>query len=62
MIANLVPGGRRQGHGSLNRSPWHEATLFQADRFLTSLGYFQGKPTIQVDQNAVLKRQLPAGP
>ena len=50
-----------QGHGFFNRSPWHEATLFQADRFLASLGYLQGEPTIEVDKDAVLKRQLPAG-
>jgi acetyl esterase len=51
-----------QGHGFFNRSPWHEATLFQADKFLASLGYLQGEPTIEVDRNAVLKRQLPEGP
>lgn len=51
-----------QGHGFFNRSPWHEATLFQADKFLSSLGYLQGEPTITVDQEAVLKRQLPEGP
>lgn len=51
-----------QGHGFFNRSPWHEATLFEADRFLASLGYLQGEPTIQTDRDAVLKRQLPKGP
>lgn len=51
-----------QGHGFFNRSPWHEATLFQADKFLASLGYLQGAPTIQTDRDAVLKRQLPEGP
>lgn len=51
-----------QRHGFFNRSPWHEATLFQADKFLASLGYLQGEPTIQVDRDAVLRRQLPEGP
>ena len=51
-----------QGHGFFNRSPWHEATLVQADRFLASLGYLQGEPMIEVDQDAVLERQLPEGP
>jgi acetyl esterase/lipase len=51
-----------QGHGFFNRSPWHEATLFEADKFLASLGYLQGPPTIKTGGDAVLKRQLPEGP
>jgi acetyl esterase/lipase len=51
-----------QGHGFFNRSPWHEATLFEADKFLASLGYLEGPPTIETGRDAVLKRQLPKGP
>lgn len=35
------------GHGFFNRSPWRERTLRRADEFLISLGYLNGKPTIQ---------------
>jgi acetyl esterase len=37
-----------QPHGFFNRSPWREKTLQRADEFLVSLGYLQGKHTIQV--------------
>ena len=37
-----------QPHGFFNRSPWMERTLFRADEFLASLGYLQGKPTIEL--------------
>jgi acetyl esterase/lipase len=52
----LAPG---QKHGFFNRSPWTEATLFLADEFLASLGYLQGKPTIQVAPEAQLKKAEP---
>lgn len=35
------------GHGFFNKPPWRERTLLRADEFLSSLGYLQGKPTIQ---------------
>jgi acetyl esterase/lipase len=37
-----------QGHGFFNRSPWTERTLVAVDKFLTSLGYLKGEPTIEV--------------
>ena len=39
-----------QGHGFFNRSPWQERTLIAVDEFLASLGYLQGKPTLQVPE------------
>jgi len=38
----------KQPHGFFNQSPWREKTLLRTDEFLVSLGYLQGKPTIQV--------------
>jgi acetyl esterase/lipase len=38
----------KQTHGFFNQSPWREKTLLRADEFLVSLGYLQGKPTIEV--------------
>ncbi|MHC4206740.1 MAG: family 16 glycoside hydrolase [Planctomycetota bacterium] len=37
-----------QGHGFFNRSPWLERTLIATDKFLTSLGFLKGEPTIEV--------------
>ena len=37
-----------QGHGFFNRSPWRERTLIAADKFLASLGYLKGEPTVKV--------------
>ena len=37
-----------QGHGFFNRSPWTERTLLAVDKFLTSLGFLKGEPTIEV--------------
>ena len=37
-----------QGHGFFNRSPWRERTLTAADKFLVSLGFLEGEPTIRV--------------
>ena len=39
-----------QGHGFFNRSPWQERTLIAADKFLASLGYLRGAPTLEVPQ------------
>ena len=36
-----------QGHGFFNRSPWRERTLIAADKFLASLGFLEGEPTIE---------------
>ena len=36
-----------QGHGFFNRTPWQERTILRMDEFLTSLGYLEGKPTIE---------------
>lgn len=33
-------------HGFFNASPWLERTLYRTDEFLGSLGYVEGKPTI----------------
>jgi len=35
-----------QPHGFFNRPPWKPLTVTEADRFLASLGYVVGKPTI----------------
>lgn len=37
-----------QPHGFFNRSPWLERTLYRADEFLASIGYLQGKPTLEL--------------
>lgn len=34
-------------HGFFNRSPWLERTTYRVDEFLESLGYLEGKPTIE---------------
>ena len=38
----------KQPHGFFNRSPWREKTLQRADKFLVSLGYLKGEPTIKI--------------
>ena len=52
-----------QGHGffqELRRiGHWHEAVFHQSDRFLASLGYLQGEPTIERPVAEVLKKVLP---
>lgn len=37
-----------QPHGFFNRSPWCEITTREADRFLASLGYLAGEPTVKL--------------
>lgn len=37
------------GHGYFNRSPYRERTLVEADKFLASLGYLEGPPTLKAD-------------
>ena len=34
------------GHGFFNRQPWADITLIAADKFLNSLGYLKGDPTL----------------
>lgn len=46
-----------QPHGFFNRSPWCEATAEQADRFLESLGYLKGEPTVKAKPGAALVRE-----
>jgi len=41
-----------QGHGFFNRSPWRERTLIAADKFLASLGFLEGEPTIKVPDSS----------
>ena len=36
-----------QGHGFFNNSPWTERTLIAADKFLASLVFLKGEPTIK---------------
>jgi len=53
----VAPG---QPHGFFNREPWTSATAIEADRFLASLGYLKGAPTLKpADASAVLKAQTP---
>lgn len=37
-----------EGHGFFNSDPSRTITLIEADKFLTSLGYLSGEPTIEV--------------
>jgi acetyl esterase len=46
-----------QPHGFFNRSPWCEATAERADRFLESLGYLKGEPTLKPKAGTVLIRE-----
>ncbi len=53
-----------QPHGFFNRfpdSPWHALVLRQTDRFLASLGYLRGAPTVTIppDSTAVLEQAVP---
>jgi acetyl esterase/lipase len=46
---HIYPGA---GHGFFNKRPkndsqWFIATLTEADRFLTSLGWLKGEPTLK---------------
>ena len=36
-----------QGHAFFNREPYQTLTLIEVDKFITSLGWLQGSPTIQ---------------
>ena len=56
----LAPG---QKHGFFNDrggTPWHTVTLEQTDRFLASLGYLQGAPTVQIPAGTTVSLQKSA--
>lgn len=44
-------------HGFFNRSPWLEITTHKTDEFLGSLGYLQGKPTLELPANGKALKQ-----
>lgn len=44
-----------QGHGFFNKPPWTNATLREADKFLTSLKFLEGDPTIKENPAAALQ-------
>lgn len=46
-----------RGHGFFNRSPWLERTLIVADKFLASLGFLEGEPTMQAPTGKALQAQ-----
>lgn len=46
-----------QGHGFFNRSPWLERTMIAADKFLASLGYLKGEPTVKVPEGASVEQR-----
>ncbi len=46
-----------QPHGFFNRTPWCEATAEQMDRFLASLGYLSGEPTVKTKDGIALKAE-----
>jgi hypothetical protein len=39
-----------QTHAFFNKQPWKDITLIAADKFLTKLGYLQGKPTLSMPE------------
>lgn len=43
------------GHGFFNKEPYRSMTLIAADRFLVSLGWLEGEPTISVPESATKK-------
>jgi len=44
-----------QPHGFFNRSPWIEPTTVEADRFLKSLGYLEGEPTLKAGEKKLVR-------
>lgn len=57
--ANMVKAGVRcetriydgMPHGFFNREPYKAATLIEADKFLASLGWLQGEPTLKMPES-----------
>jgi acetyl esterase/lipase len=41
---HLYPGA---GHGFFNAAPYYQKTVIEADKFLTSLGWLKGEPTLK---------------
>ena len=41
---HLYPGA---GHGFFNAAPYYETTVIESDKFLTSLGWLKGEPTLK---------------
>ena len=39
-----------QDHGFFNRTPWADVTLIEADKFLRTLGYLKGDPTLKMPE------------
>lgn len=50
-----------QGHGFFNNSPWRERTTIAADKFLASLGYLKGEPTMKAPDDSEIgtRRKTP---
>jgi acetyl esterase/lipase len=47
--ASFYPG---QGHGFFNKDPYRTWTLIEADKFLASLGWLEGAPTLDESESA----------
>ena len=41
-----------QVHGFFNRNPWRTRTLIEADKFLASLGWLKGEPTLTLPETS----------
>ncbi|NQT84655.1 alpha/beta hydrolase fold domain-containing protein, partial [bacterium] len=46
-----------EGHGFFNRSPWLERTIIVADKFLASLGFLEGEPTMDAPTGKAVQAQ-----
>jgi hypothetical protein len=44
----------QQGHGFFNHEPYKTRTLIEADKFLASLGWLSGPPTLKEPDPAAL--------
>ena len=45
-----VRSAEGQDHGFFNRQPWADVTLIEADKFLRTLGYLEGDPTLKMPE------------
>ena len=45
-----VRSAEGQDHGFFNRQPWADVTLIEADKFLKTLGYLKGDPTLKMPE------------
>ena len=41
----------KQPHSFFHKSPWYERTLLESDKFLVSIGYLKGEPTLKVPKS-----------